>query len=431
MANPQAEALNADIQAANPQVLAMLSERGRNIFFPSKGILGQTAEAKGKELNATIGIALEEDGSPLRLGVLAEALPLAPQEVFPYAPSPGKPELRQTWQQMLRQKNPSLGSAPVSLPVVTCALTHALSICGYLFLDPGDRVVSPDLYWGNYPLIFRNAYGAEFETFNTFAAGGFDVEALRQCLAAQPGPRKVVLLNFPNNPTGYTPTRAEAETIRDVLLAEAESGSDVVAIIDDAYFGLVYEKGVFEESLFALLAEAHERLLAVKVDGPTKEDYVWGFRVGFITYAIKGATEPLYRALEAKTGGAVRGSISNAAHPSQSLLLQAYTSGAYAEQKRAKYQTLRGRYRRIREILAAHPEYAESFEPLPFNSGYFMCLRIHGADPEAVRQVLLRDYSTGVIATSGVVRLAFSSVPTEKLAQLFANLHAAVAKARA
>jgi aspartate/methionine/tyrosine aminotransferase len=102
-----------------------------------------------------------------------------------------------------------------------------------------------------------------------------------------------------------------------MLTREAEKGSRVLVLADDAYFGLVYEDDVARESVFARLADAHENLLAVKIDGATKEDYVWGFRVGFLTYACKGITPAVCAALEAKTGGAVRGSISNASHLSQ------------------------------------------------------------------------------------------------------------------
>ena len=65
--NPIAEALNADLKAGAPQIFTMLSERGKAIYFPSKGILGQTAEAKAAKINATIGTAFENDGSPLTL----------------------------------------------------------------------------------------------------------------------------------------------------------------------------------------------------------------------------------------------------------------------------------------------------------------------------------------------------------------------------
>ena len=51
-----------------------------------------------------------------------------------------------------------------------------------------------------------------------------------------------------------------------------------------------------------LLAQAHQNILAIKIDGATKEEFVWGLRVGFITYGVKGGTKALYDALEQKTG---------------------------------------------------------------------------------------------------------------------------------
>jgi hypothetical protein len=64
----------------------------------------------------------------------------------------------------------------------------------------------------------------------------------------------------------------------------------------------------------------------------------------------------------------------------------------------------------VKRILAAHPEYKERFTPLPFNSGYFMCIRPK-ADPEKLRQKLLSDYSTGVINFGEILRVAFSATP--------------------
>ena len=59
-----------------------------------------------------------------------------------------------------------------------------------------------------------------------------------------------------------------------------------------------------------------------------------------------------------------------------------------------------------------------------------MCIDIKGADPEAVRNVLLEDYSTGVIAASGVIRIAFSATPVSLLEELFENIHQAVQKCK-
>jgi aspartate/methionine/tyrosine aminotransferase len=275
----------------------MLSERGKAIFFPRKGILGQGAEAKGKEINATIGTALEDDGSPLVLDCVLKSLNL-PKQAFLYAPSFGNPDLRKAWKEQIVRKNPSLAGKAFSNPVVTCALTHAISCAGYLFLDPGDEVIIPDLYWDNYELVFVNSCGAKIKTFNTFKDGGFDTEALKKALSESKSQKKVVLLNFPNNPTGYTATEKEAVEIAKILTDCANAGNKVVALLDDAYFGLVYEDGVTKESLFSKVLDASENLLAVKLDGPTKEDYVWGFRVGFMSFGFKGATEAQLKALE-------------------------------------------------------------------------------------------------------------------------------------
>ncbi len=424
----QAKALNKTIKEANPNLFKMLSRRGKEIFFPKLGILAQSAAAQGKAINATIGTALEDDGSPLCLNCISKRIDLPKANAFNYAPSQGRPDIRKLWREKLLQKNPSLKDKKFSQPLVTQALTHGLSLSGYLFCDKGDRIILPDLYWENYDLLFKITYGAQFEFFETFAGNSFNVEGLRQKLDGFTAEEKaIVILNFPNNPAGYTPTVAEAKAIAQVLKDAARRGVNLVVILDDAYFGLVYEDEAFAESLFVLLCELDERILAIKLDGPTKEDYVWGFRVGFITFGIKGADEKMYAALEEKTAGAIRGTISNASNLSQSLLVAAYYDAAYEAERKEKYELLKKRYLRVKNILAAHKEFAEHFAAVPFNSGYFMCLKMLKADPEKVRQRLLSDFSTGVIVMSGLMRVAFSSTPTEKLEELFLNIYKAAA----
>lgn len=177
----------------------------------------------------------------------------------------------------LRKKQFPQGKA-ISLPVVTCALTHGISMTGYLFIDEGQEVIVPDLFWGNYNLALTNAYGAKLKKFNLFKDEHFDVDALKNSLMSE-GEKKVLVLNFPNNPTGYTPTFKEMDAITSTIKDAAEAGKKIVVITDDAYFGLVFEEEVAKESIFAYLADLHENVLAVKVDGATKEDYAWGFRV--------------------------------------------------------------------------------------------------------------------------------------------------------
>jgi aspartate/methionine/tyrosine aminotransferase len=303
-------------------------------------------------------------------------------------------------------------------------LTHGISMSGYLFVDEGDTIVIPDLFWENYSLIFENGYKGKVVTFPLFKNGGFNVEGFSETLSAIDG-KIILLLNFPNNPTGYTPLIAETGSIVNVIREQADKGKNVVALIDDAYFGLVYEENVYTESIFTRLCNLHERVLAVKLDGATKEDYVWGFRVGFISFGVKNGTPELYEAIENKTAGAVRGNISNASNLSQSLLYKAYFSEQYEADKKEKFVTLESRYRSIIQVLA-DPKYGEYFTALPFNSGYFMCIELKDMlNAEAIRKILLDKYSTGVIVFENLIRIAFSAVPQSKIPELIANIYLA------
>ena len=415
-----AEELNDDLGAA----CGFLSEAGRRMYFPYGGILGQGAQAKGCDINATIGMAFEEDGSPLLMPCFADRVTLDPK-AFLYASSFGLPALRERWRAMELDKNPSLGGVRFSNPVVTNALTHGLRIAAELFADKSDTLVTPDLFWDNYELIFGEAVGCKVAHFNTFKDGAFDCEAMKAALMAE-GEKKVLILNFPNNPTGYTATDEEVPRIVEAVRSAAEAGKKIVVILDDAYFGLVYEEGVHRESLFSLFATLSKNVLAVKLDGATKEDYVWGLRVGFISFAFKGATEAQLKALEAKAAGNVRSGVSNISSIGQHLAVAAFGDPCYKVQKKAKFEVLYARYREIRRIFAEHPEYAELFEAMPFNSGYFMCVKPKGIDSESVRRRLIEAYSTGTIVLSGLIRLSFSTVPKAKLETLFANVANAI-----
>ena len=420
MMNKLAIGLNKTLGSA----AEFLSKEGKRMYFPYGGILGQGGEAKGCEINATVGMAFEEDGTPLVMKCFGDNLKLD-KKAFLYAGSFGLPKLREQWKEMEFKKNPSLKGVKFSNPVVTNALTHGIRIVAELFADTVDELVCPDLFWDNYELIFQDAVGCKVRHFNTFRKGAFDAEALRKALMS-PGQKKILILNFPNNPTGYTATVEDAKKIVAAVKAAAKAGKKIVVVCDDAYFGLVYEQGIHGESMFAEFATLDKNVLAVKLDGTTKEDYVWGLRVGFISFAFKGATDEQLKALEAKAAGNVRSCISNASSIGQHLAIAAFADKGYAKQKKEKYAVLKARYLEIRKILKAHPEYAANFEAMPFNSGYFMCVKPVGVDAEKVRKQLIAKYSTGTIVLSGLIRLAFSTIPKAKLAKLFANVNAAI-----
>jgi aspartate/methionine/tyrosine aminotransferase len=397
------------------------------MYFP-KGILSQSAEAteRAKRHNATIGMAFMH-GEPMALDAVLDQLPgLSRREAVAYAPTAGVPATRAAWRKEMLKKNPSLAGVGFSQPVVVPGLTAGISYLADMFVDEGDPVVVADMFWPNYRLIMEERKAARLASYRFFTPeGGFDVAGLEKAVgeASRTSRKAVVILNYPNNPTGYTPSVKEADAIKAALVRVAESGVDILVISDDAYFGLQYEADNLRESMFARFATAHSRILAAKVDGQTKEDYVWGFRGGFVTFANPTLDEKAYDALVKKLMGVVRSSVSNSTAPTQHILAKAMADPRYEKQKIEFSAMLESRYRRVKAFLSSRPA-PKGFKALPFNSGYFMCFECEGFSAEALRVKLLDEKGIGVISIQEKwLRVAFSSVDESSLDELYTDIY--------
>lgn len=427
--DPLAIDLNEKIKSSSPAVFDCLSEQGREAFFPA-GILSQSAEAKEKayRFNATIGIALE-NYKPMHLAVTRKFFGnLDPKDIYTYAPPGGRPKLRNLWKAKIFRNNPSIAGKNISLPMVTSALTHGLSLAGDLFVGRNDVVIMPDKYWGVYRLNFVTRRNGTISTFPMFIRNrDFNLDAFQAVLTkeAQHHKKLVLLLSFPNNPTGYTPTPEEAEAIFRMVKTQAESGTRIVVVADDAYFGLFYGNSI-KESLFSGFCDLHENILAIKLDGATKESYAWGFRTGFITYGTKTSDpDKLYKALEMKTQGMIRSTISSCNHHSQTILETILEDPEYWENLENNYQILKKRAFKIQQILQTK-KFSEVWESYPFNSGYFMCLKLHSLDAEQLRLHLLDNYGIGTIVPGKHdLRIAFSCIEAGDLEELFELIYQA------
>ena len=427
--NPIAQELNNIIEQAAPHVYEMLSDMGKKLFFP-KGILTQSAEAKTKadKVNATVGIA-KQGSCVLNLSSVTKYITnIEPNDYLPYAPSFGLPELRKKWLKEMYVKNPSLEGTAVSMPIVTSGITHGVSILSEMWVNANDVIVMPDMIWGNYDMIFRvrnSARYAEYKSFDDdmthFNLDGFERVIREQ--AAQ-NDKIIVMLNFPHNPTGYTLSKKEAARVVEILVDVAQKGTNVVAACDDAYFGLFYEEESAKQSLFAKIAGKTSRLLAIKLDGPTKEDYVMGFRTGFTTYGVAADSnlDGVYEALEKKTAGCIRGSISNCSHLSQTILVKSMEDENYETCKQEKFNLLKSRAFAIKEVLK-DPKYADGFDVYPFNSGYYLCIHLKGVNADELRYHLLDNYGTGLISIGeDNLRVAFSCLDEKDVKTLFDNI---------
>ncbi len=424
---PIAKELNTILE--NTTIYALLSDLGKRLFFP-RGIVSQSAEAgaKAKSYNATVGMATS-GSKPMYLPSIMKYLSgLEPSEIFSYAPTAGILRLREIWKAEMLKKNPSIGDALISLPIVTAGLTHGISIASDLFFDKGDKVIVPDMYWGNYKLIIEGRREAYVVNFPFFDGTRMNIKSLEKTIRSSGSKKVSVILNFPNNPTGYSPSVKESDELAAMFNTLAEDDFKIVVICDDAYFGLFFEEETCRESLFARLCSLHKNILAVKIDGATKEELVWGFRTGFITYGGKGITKEQFEALQQKTMGAVRASVSSCCNISQNLLIKGLSSGTYQSEKDDAARKMKERYLKVKEVVADIPKDVP-LRVLPFNSGYFMTFEVLGKDAEKLRKHLLDDYSTGVISIAGkYIRIAFSSVDVDKIPGLYSLIFKAASE---
>jgi len=423
MLNPLAQELNETLKGS--VVEALMSDMGKRMYFPN-GIISQGGEAAKDAYfaNGTIGMAVAEK-TPIELDSYKKIMPdLNPRETVAYEKTAGNPELRKIWKDKLLEKNPSLKDKQISLPILVPGLTAALSYVADLFVDENKPLLAADPCWDNYELIACARRGAEFHQFKCFDEKGLNLADLEKTMkeeAEKYGSVRVIL-NFPQNPSGYSPTKDEVQKITKIVKDIAESGKQVLVLSDDAYFGLNYEDDIEPQSLFAYMADLHENVLAIKADGPTKEDFAWGFRTGFLTFASKGLNQAQIDALQVKFMSAIRSSVSCSSTPSQAIIKHAFMNPDHDAQKVELRKMLHRRYDLVRKFVNTHT--SSVLTPLPFNSGYFMAFDVKKIDAEDLRKRVLAEKGIGVIQINPkTLRVAFSSIDEEKIEEVFASIY--------
>ena len=118
---------------------------------------------------------------------------------------------------------------------VTSAGVHALSLIDQTLIDPGDRVAIVTPVWPNLTAMPRIMSADVVRVPLACHAGRWSLDLQRLLDAATPGTR-MVLVNAPNNPTGWTMPRADW-----VALLEHCRRHGIWLVSDDAYERIVFD----------------------------------------------------------------------------------------------------------------------------------------------------------------------------------------------
>ncbi|MBQ9775308.1 MAG: aminotransferase class I/II-fold pyridoxal phosphate-dependent enzyme [Lentisphaeria bacterium] len=166
-------------------------------------------------------------------------------------------------------KNYGVTYNPVNQCLVTVGVSEALDIAMRAVLDPGDEVIYTEPCFVSYPAEVRMAHGVPVPV-ETYAKDDFalDPEVLRSKLTPK---SKVLLLNFPCNPTGAVMKRQQLEKIAQIAIEH-----DLLVFTDEIYSELNYgEKHVSIASLPGM----EER--TIFLHGFSKAFAMTGWRVGY------------------------------------------------------------------------------------------------------------------------------------------------------
>ena len=135
--------------------------------------------------------------------------------------------------------------------------------------------------------------------------------------------------------------------------------------------------------------------------------------------------------LDAKVRGAIRGAISNSPQLSQTLVEKALAAPVDRRASaRRRARSCASARAKVYEVARA-PRFRESWDVYPFNSGYFMCVKLKGVDAETLRVHLLDHHQTGLISTRRrTSRIAFSCLEVDQVEPLFEVLHQGIHELR-
>jgi aspartate/methionine/tyrosine aminotransferase len=218
---------------------------------------------------------------------------IAKGETF-YSHNLGLPELRATIASYLSglHPNPALPITSDNI-AVTSSGVNALALAAQALVNPGDRVVCVTPLWPNLveiPKILSAHVECVPLRFDSTRGWYLDLDRL---LAALTPRTKAVMINSPNNPTGWTATRDEQ---RAILTHCRQHGIWILA--DDAYERLVYEDNVRVAPSFFDIADASDRLISANTF--SKSWLMTGWRLGWLV-APEPFVEQLGKIIEYNT----------------------------------------------------------------------------------------------------------------------------------
>lgn len=282
----------------------------------------------------------------------AATLSIANGETF-YTQNHGRPYLRQAIADYLTR----LHGKPFTFDqiAVTGSGVSGLMLAAQMLVEPGDKLVAVTPLWPNV-IEIPKILSAKVERVPLEVNEGRWFLDLDKLLAALTPDTRALILNSPNNPTGWTIDQASI----DVIAAHCRQHG-IWIISDDVYERLVYDPSLKSAPTFLKSAEPGDRVISV--NSFSKAWSMTGWRIGWMVVPPQ---------LSADLGKLIEYNMSCVFEPIQRAAFAALTQGE------PSIEALRARLRGTREVLSNGLASLPGVEVPDAGGGMYAFFRIQG-----------------------------------------------------
>jgi aminotransferase len=190
------------------------------------------------------------------------------KNITTYAPTRGVPELLQLLESKANKINNIQANWEENI-ILTNGGSGAITLTYASIFNPGDELIipSPNFVSYFYLGVFFGVKVIEIERNNDFSP---DIEKMKQAITDK---TKAILINSPNNPTGYALSKKELEEIVDIVIDK-----DLYLISDEVYENYIYDR--LKQISPASLDGMFER--TITLNAMSKLFSATGFRLGYV-----------------------------------------------------------------------------------------------------------------------------------------------------
>lgn len=332
-------------------------------------------KAAGRQI---VGLQVGDPDFGTHPAIAAAAMSAIQSGLTHYGPSRGYPDLRAAVSaKLLRDEGVTYD--PASEILITHGGIHAFYLAMQSVMNPGDDVLVPDPSWATHSNMAVMLRGNVIRV-PAPAENGF-IPFFDSWLMALTPKTKVIVLNYPSNPTGAYPSRAYLQQLQDFA---KQHGLWIVS--DEVYGSLFYDE---RPTSATAIDGAKERTLIV--NSLSKSYAMTGWRVGFLA----APSAVIENALKAG-----QNSITCVAPFIQKAAAFALTDPAmqdFTEEMRAGYARRRALVMRL-----SHELESEKVKVIPPQGAFyfFLDLRALGMSSVEMCEKILEDVGVGLVPGS-------------------------------